>query len=42
MDGGTVTDGSGASVVAPAGAFAVDTTVRIAVDSTGSPPLPLD
>jgi hypothetical protein len=38
--GGTVTEASGASVVVPANAFAVATTVRIAKDSTGAPALP--
>ena len=38
--GGTVNDVSGVSVVFPAGALPGDTTVRVAMDSTGAPPLP--
>jgi Regulator of chromosome condensation (RCC1) repeat/Immunoglobulin I-set domain/ZU5 domain len=38
--GGTVSDGSGASVVVPPGALAADTVIRIARDSTGAPALP--
>src|SRR5215510_9077534 len=38
--GGTVTEIGGASVIFPAGAVSNDTTFRIAVDSTGAPPLP--
>lgn len=38
--GGTVSHASGAAVVVPAGALQSDVTVRIAVDSTGAPPLP--
>lgn len=41
-DGGTVTDSSGAQVIFPAGAVATDTTFRIAMDSTGAPPVPAD
>jgi len=39
-NGGTVTETSGASVIVPAGAFAEDTTVRVAMDSTGAPAVP--
>lgn len=38
--GGTITESSGASVIFPAGAVSTDTTFRIAVDSTGAPPVP--
>lgn len=38
--GGTVTESSGASIIVPAGALSADTTIRIARDSTGAPPLP--
>lgn len=41
-DGGTVTEASGASVIVPAGALTTTTTIRIARDSTGAPPLPAD
>jgi len=40
--GGTITDTSGAAVIFPAGAVATGTTFRIAVDSTGAPPVPAD
>lgn len=39
-DGGTVTEASGASVIVPAGAIDTDTTIRVAMDSTGAPALP--
>src|SRR5262245_17027841 len=39
-DGGTITEASGAAVIFPAGAVTTDTTFRIAVDSTGAPPVP--
>ena len=39
-EGGTVTESSGASIVVPAGAIDSDTTFRIAMDSTGAPPMP--
>jgi Ig-like domain-containing protein/immunoglobulin I-set domain protein len=35
-----VTETSGASVIVPAGALTTDTTIRIAMDSTGAPPIP--
>ena len=38
--GGTITETSGATVTFPAGAIGVDTTFRVAMDSTGAPPLP--
>jgi hypothetical protein len=38
--GGTVTETSGASVIVPAGALIADTTIRVAMDSTGAPPIP--
>ena len=38
--GGTVTETSGAQVVVPAGALASNSTIRIAMDSTGAPPMP--
>ncbi len=38
--GGAVTEPGGASVVVPPGAFAADTTLRIAKDSAGAPALP--
>ena len=38
--GGTVGDAGGASVIVPAGALLADTTIRVAVDATGAPPLP--
>lgn len=38
--GGTVTDASGAAVVVPPGALTTDTTIRVAMDSTGAPVLP--
>ncbi|MFL6576343.1 MAG: hypothetical protein ACJ8MR_06990, partial [Povalibacter sp.] len=41
-DGGTVTEVSGAQVIVPAGAIDTDTTIRIAMDSTGAPALPAD
>jgi hypothetical protein len=40
--GGTITEASGAAVVFPAGAVSTNTTFRIAVDSTGAPPVPAD
>ena len=40
--GGTISEGSGASVIVPAGAIDSDTTIRIAMDSTGAPALPVD
>jgi Tol biopolymer transport system component len=40
MTGGTLSESGGATVVFPAGAVSTDTTFRIAVDSTGAPPLP--
>jgi hypothetical protein len=40
--GGTVTEPSGASVVVPAGSLSASTTIRVAMDSTGAPPLPAD
>ncbi len=39
-EGGTITEASGASLVFPAGAVDVDTTFRIATDSTGAPEFP--
>ncbi len=39
-DGGTVTHETGASITFPAGAIVDDTTFRIAVDSSGAPPIP--
>lgn len=39
-NGGTVTEATGAEVIFPAGAVTADTTFRIAMDSTGAPPLP--
>ena len=38
--GGTVTGANGAAVVVPPGALTTDTTIRVAMDSTGSPVLP--
>ncbi len=38
--GGTVSEASGASVIVPAGALVADTTIRVAMDSTGAPALP--
>ena len=38
--GGTVAEVNGATVVVPAGAIDTDTTIRIAMDSTGAPALP--
>ena len=38
--GGTVNETSGAQIVVPAGALASDSTIRIAMDSTGAPPMP--
>ncbi len=38
--GGTVTEASGASVIVPAGALVADTTIRVAMDSTGAPVVP--
>jgi hypothetical protein len=38
--GGTVTETTGASVIVPAGALTANTTIRIAMDSTGAPALP--
>jgi hypothetical protein len=38
--GGTVTESTGASVIVPAGALGADTTIRIAMDSTGAPAMP--
>jgi len=35
-----VTEVSGAQVIVPAGAIDTDTTIRIAMDSTGAPALP--
>ncbi len=40
--GGTITEASGATVIFPAGAVESDTTFRIAMDSTGAPPVPSD
>jgi len=40
--GGTITESSGASVSFPAGAVSTDTTFRIAVNSTGAPPVPAE
>ena len=40
--GGTITETSGAAVIFPAGAVASDTTFRIAMDSTGAPPVPAE
>ncbi|MBC8055752.1 MAG: hypothetical protein H7Y61_04175 [Rhizobiales bacterium] len=41
LGGGTVRDaGSGAEVIVPPGALETDMTLRVAVDSTGAPPLP--
>jgi hypothetical protein len=40
IDGGTITETTGASLVFPAGAVDVDTTFRIATDSTGAPQFP--
>lgn len=39
-DGGVINESSGATVTFPAGAVTDDTTFRIAVDSTGAPPIP--
>ena len=39
-EGGTITETTGASLVFPAGALDVDTTFRIATDSTGAPEFP--
>lgn len=38
--GGTVSDGAGATVIVPAGALEADTTIRVAMDSSGAPALP--
>jgi hypothetical protein len=38
--GGTVSESTGATVTFPAGAVTDDTTFRIAVDSSGAPPIP--
>src|SRR5688572_18607039 len=38
--GGTVTETSGAQVIVPAGALTSNSTIRIAMDSTGAPPMP--
>jgi alpha-tubulin suppressor-like RCC1 family protein len=38
--GGTVSDASGAAVIVPAGAFAAEATIRVAMDSSGAPALP--
>ena len=38
--GGTVNEPGGATVVVPAGALETATTIRVAMDSTGAPPLP--
>ena len=38
--GGTVNEASGAMVIVPAGALGADTTIRVAMDSTGAPALP--
>ena len=38
--GGTVSHASGAAVIVPAGALTTDTTIRMALDSTGAPALP--
>src|ERR1041384_6993254 len=40
--GGTITESSGASVIFPAGAVSTDTTFRIAMASTGAPPVPAE
>jgi hypothetical protein len=40
--GGTVTESSGATAVFPAGAITTATTFRIASDSTGAPPVPIE
>jgi hypothetical protein len=40
VGGGTVTETTGASVIVPAGALTTDTTIRIAVDSSGAPAMP--
>jgi hypothetical protein len=39
-NGGTITETSGATVTFPAGALRSDTTFRVAIDSTGAPPIP--
>lgn len=38
--GGTVAEPGGATVVVPAGAIETETTIRVAMDSTGAPALP--
>ena len=38
--GGSTSEASGATVTVPAGALASDTTIRVAIDSSGAPPLP--
>lgn len=38
--GGSVSEASGATVIVPAGALSADTTVRVAMDSTGAPAMP--
>lgn len=38
--GGKVAEAGGATVIVPAGALDADTTIRVAMDSTGAPPLP--
>ena len=38
--GGSTSEASGATVTVPAGALASDTTIRVAMDSNGAPPLP--
>jgi len=38
--GGSVSEASGATVIVPAGALSADTTIRVAMDSTGAPALP--
>jgi hypothetical protein len=40
--GGTITEASGAAVTFPAGAVESDTTFRIAMDSSGAPPVPAE
>jgi len=40
--GGTVPGPDGSSIVVPAGALGADTTLRIARDTAGAPPLPAD
>lgn len=38
--GGTVNEASGATVIVPAGALGANTTIRVAMDSTGAPAVP--